>query len=119
MDGIPAEQRHKEELLPKKKSESFGPPDFNSDSNEQPYETFMLDKPRLPASLGKVDPIAEAPSRVWYFRSRELGEKGPLKGKMMQECLDRGQVKVGCIVWRDDWHDWLPAECSFLTRREA
>jgi hypothetical protein len=112
MDGIPAEKRHLE-IAPKKKSEKFGPPDFNADSDEQSAEAFMLDKPQLPASIGKVDPIAEAPSRVWYFRSRELGEKGPLKGKAMQEHLERGHVNIGCIVWREDWNDWLPAERVF------
>jgi DNA-directed RNA polymerase subunit RPC12/RpoP len=76
-------------------------------------DSFMLDKPAPPASRGKVDPIAEAPNRVWYFRSHALGEKGPLKAKAMQAYVDKGDVKVGCIVWREDWDDWLPAEDVF------
>jgi len=76
---------------------------------------FILDKPAPPETLGKVDPIEEAPKRVWYFRSKELGEKGPLKAKAMREHLDKGDVKVGCIVWREDWEDWLPAEKVFPT----
>ena len=63
--------------------------------------------------MGKVDPIAEAPQKVWYFRSKVHGEKGPLKGREMQEHLDKGDVKIGCIVWREDWEDWQPAERVF------
>ncbi len=110
MDGIPAENRHLEDL-PKPKRADDALTDF--DSAREPAEVFTLDKPQLPATIGKIDPIAEAPTRVWYFRSREWGEKGPLKGKAMQEYLDRGEVKIGCIVWREDWNDWLPAERVF------
>ncbi|MFT7632273.1 MAG: DNA-directed RNA polymerase subunit RPC12/RpoP [Mariniblastus sp.] len=78
-------------------------------------ESFMLDKPRPPDSLGKVDPIAESPKSVWYFRSHELGERGPLKGKAMQVHLDQGDVKIGCLVWQQDWEDWIPAERVFPT----
>lgn len=76
-------------------------------------DSFLLDKPEPPTTLGKVDPIAEAPRKVWYFRSKALGEKGPLKGREMQDHLDRGDVSVGCIVWREDWEDWQPAERVF------
>lgn len=76
-------------------------------------DSFLLDKPEPPTTLGKVDPIAEAPRKVWYFRSKVLGEKGPLKGREMQEYLDKGDVNVGCIVWREDWEDWQPAERVF------
>ncbi len=78
-----------------------------------PANTFLLDKPRLPSTLGKVDPIAQAPRKIWYFRSKQLGEKGPLKAKQMQERLDNGDVTIGCIVWREDWEDWQPAERVF------
>ena len=77
--------------------------------------SFELDKPGPPDSLGKVDPISEAPKRVWYFRSRELGERGPLRAKEMRIHVDQGDVTVGCIVWREDWEDWLPAEQAFPT----
>ena len=76
-------------------------------------DSFLLDKPEPPATLGKVDPIAEAPQKVWYFRCKALGERGPLKGREMQSYLDKGDVKIGCIVWREDWEDWQPAERVF------
>jgi hypothetical protein len=76
-------------------------------------DSFLLDKPEPPTTLGKIDPIAEAPRKVWYFRSKALGEKGPLKGREMQAHLDKGDVKIGCIVWREDWEDWQPAERVF------
>jgi hypothetical protein len=76
-------------------------------------EPFLLDKPRPPATLGRVDPIAQAPRKIWYFRSRELGEKGPLKARAMRNHVDQGDVTIGCIVWREDWEDWQPAERVF------
>ncbi len=82
-------------------------------SESSSTEMFLLAKPELPASMGKIDPIAEAPDKIWYFRSRQLGEKGPLKGKTMREYVNRGDVRIGCIVWREDWEDWVPAEKAF------
>ncbi len=76
-------------------------------------DSFLLDKPEPPPTLGKVDPIAEAPRKVWYFRSKSLGEKGPLKGREIQSHLDNGDIEVGCLVWREDWEDWQPAERVF------
>ena len=85
-----------------------------SDSSSTSFSnSFELGKPGPPETLGKVDPIAEAPKRVWYFRSREIGEKGPLRGKIMREHVDQGDVRVGSVVWREDWKDWLPAEKVF------
>lgn len=94
-------------------------PDFEDPSSEDPSsedlqrETFSLGQPDRPVTFGKIDPIAESPDRIWYFRSRSLGEKGPLKSQVMREYVDRGEVTVGCVVWRDDWSDWAPAEKAF------
>lgn len=112
MDGVPAENRHQESAPKNNRGRNYRH-DSDSGIDEQSAEPFTLDKPQLPATIGKVDPIAESPTSVWYFRSRELGEKGPFKGKQMQEHLDQGNVKIGCIVWREDWHDWIPAERVF------
>lgn len=109
MDGLPAEDRHAKEASLSTIKKAAGKPVSQSSSTEM----FLLTKPQLPASLGKVDPIAESPKKVWYFRSRKLGEKGPLKGKAVQEFLDRGDLCIGCIVWREDWDDWIPAEKVF------
>lgn len=110
LDGIPAERRGDQGLAIKAEPTATSKPAVAESSST---EMFLLTKPELPASLGKVDPIAQSPTSVWYFRSRELGEKGPLKGKVMQEHLDRGDVKIGCVVWREDWEDWVPAEKVF------
>ncbi|MEM7782807.1 MAG: DUF4339 domain-containing protein, partial [Planctomycetota bacterium] len=61
----------------------------------------------------KVDPIAEAPKKIWYFRNKNIGERGPLKAKAMRHHLKKGDVDIGCVVWREDWEDWLPAEDVF------
>ena len=31
----------------------------------------------------------------------------------MREHVDNGSVFIGCIVWREDWEDWVPAEKVF------
>lgn len=76
-------------------------------------ESFLLDKPQPFLNRGDVDPIEQAPDKVWYFRCRRLGEKGPFKGRQMQEQIDRGNVLGDCIVWREDWEDWQLAEKVF------
>ncbi len=115
-------------LLDAEKDPSIGAPALNQETasptasssvqrkptnSSSSSEVFELDKPGPPDSLGKVDPIAEAPKRVWYFRSKEIGERGPLRAKAMREHLEKGDVTVGCIVWREDWEDWLRAEKVF------
>ncbi len=76
-------------------------------------EPFNLGRPSPPPTFGKVDPIAEAPSKVWYFRTKGFGERGPLKAKAMQTHVDEGNVGIGSMVWREDWGDWVKAEEVF------
>jgi DNA-directed RNA polymerase subunit RPC12/RpoP len=92
---------------------SSGPRIARRSSNFHSTESFLLDKPQPPSTLGKVDPIAEAPRKIWYFRSKKLGERGPLKAKTMRQHVENGDVTIGCIVWREDWEDWQPAERVF------
>lgn len=97
------------ELAPHKTS-SLGKSSLSDDS-----DSFLLEKPQPSSTLGKVDPIAEAPRLVWYYRSKDFGEKGPLKAKQIQAELDEQNLTIGCIVWREDWEDWQPAEKVFPT----
>jgi hypothetical protein len=92
--------------MPSRRSMRYSAKEASSDS-------FLLDKPQPSATLGKVDPIEEAPRKVWYFRSKNIGEKGPLRARAMREELDNGNCRIGCIVWREDWEDWQPAEKVF------
>ena len=85
----------------------------NDSSRNSSTDIFLLDRPQVPETLGKVDPIAEAPHLVWYFRSRSIGERGPLKARAMQQHLNDGVVTIGCLVWREDWLEWQPAEKVF------
>ncbi len=74
---------------------------------------FMLDSPSQSPEFGKIDPIEAAPEKVWYFRSNGLGERGPLKSKAMLQHVSDGDVAAGCMVWREDWDDWVAAEAAF------
>ena len=113
LDGMPAEQQQAATSRPIRGKQQTFSNNIDFHDSDDSIDLFLLDKPGPPKTLGKIDPIAEAPDRIWYFRSRELGEKGPLKAKAMRSHLDRGEVTIGCIVWREDWEDWAPAEKVF------
>ncbi|MDC0283781.1 DUF4339 domain-containing protein [Mariniblastus sp.] len=100
-------KRPKDQLL------KHRPPVIEPEEIDQSVETFMLDKPQLPPTMGKVDPILQAPKQIWYLRNKELGELGPLKGRLMQKRLDAGDITIGSLVWRGDWGGWIPAEKVF------
>ena len=74
---------------------------------------FLLDRPSPSPDFGKVDPILAAPDKVWYYRNKEIGERGPLKSKVMQQHVKSGDVSAGSMVWREDWEDWAAAEDAF------
>ena len=100
-------RRPKDQLL------KHRPPDIGAEDIARSVEAFMLDKPQLPPSMGKVDPILQAPKQIWYLRNKQLGEIGPLRGRLMQKRLDAGEVTIGSLVWRGDWDGWIPAESVF------
>lgn len=106
MDGLVAGQHQPEMALENahaKRRELFREPSAG--------EAFLLDRPST--NFDSNDPIKDAPDQVWYFRSRQIGERGPLKGEQMQRCLNSGEVTVGSMVWRGDWDDWIAAEKVF------
>ena len=88
-------------------------PVFATTQDKSSSGIFMLDRPSPSPDFGKVDPISAAPGKVWYFRNQEIGERGPLKSKVMQKCVDSGEVSAGTLVWREDWEDWAAAEEAF------
>ena len=73
-------------------------------------ESFLLAKPI--AKIGS-DPLKSNPDLVWHLRHKRLGEKGPLKAREVEEMLENNQLRVGFIVWRQDWDDWIPVEKVF------
>ncbi|MEL7498262.1 MAG: DUF4339 domain-containing protein [Planctomycetota bacterium] len=76
-------------------------------------DAFLLSRPSPSPTMGKVDPIEQAPQKVWHFRTRGFGQRGPIKGKKMREHLENGDVMIGSMVWREDWDDWVKAEDVF------
>ena len=91
--------------------ESFSP--VFATTQDESSGIFMLDRPAPSPDFGKVDPILAAPDKVWYFRNKEIGERGPLKSKVMQQHVSSGDVAAGSMVWREDWEDWAAAEDAF------
>lgn len=76
-------------------------------------EAFLLGRPSPTPGLEGGDPIESAPKKIWYFRTRGIGERGPIKGRQMRQSIDNGEVIVGSKVWREDWDDWVDAEDVF------
>lgn len=89
---------------------SFTPP-----ADRQSTEgSFLLDKPVNPwLAPNGPDPISTGIKLVWYVRSPEGGEHGPIKGKNIQQMLDEGEIAGNCFVWRQDWQDWHRAATVF------
>ncbi len=59
------------------------------------------------------DPIAEAPTAVWYVRSNAGGQFGPARGEMMQQWLEERRVGPDYLVWREGWPEWRRASVVF------
>ena len=70
--------------------------------------------PQLPA-----DPIAEAPTAVWYVRPPSGGQYGPAKGDVLRKWIAEGRVSADSLVWREDWTDWRDAGKLFPSLASA
>jgi GYF domain 2 len=59
------------------------------------------------------DPIAEAPSAVWYVRTNTGGQFGPARGDMIRQWLDERRIGPDYLVWREGWPEWRRAAAIF------
>lgn len=66
-----------------------------------------------PAAGGVIDPLAEAPSVVWYVRPPGGGQFGPASGEVMRSWINDGRVSPDSLVWREGWRDWQEASATF------
>jgi len=64
--------------------------------------------PAAPAAP-TTDPIAEAPSAVWYVRPATGGQFGPASGEIMRNWVRDGRVGASSLVWRAGWEEWRSA----------
>lgn len=60
-----------------------------------------------------TDPIAEAPTAVWYLRPPSGGQYGPASADVMRSWMAEGRVSGDSLVWRSDWPDWRSAAATF------
>src|SRR5262245_63227531 len=65
------------------------------------------------------DPIAEAPSAIWYVRPPTGGQYGPARGDIMRKWISEGRVSSDSLVWREGWTDWQNAGKLFPMLNEA
>jgi hypothetical protein len=61
------------------------------------------------AGDGSHDPIAEAPTAIWYVRPPTGGQYGPARGDIMRQWISEGRVSSDSLVWREGWTDWQTA----------
>jgi hypothetical protein len=62
--------------------------------------------PAAAQTTGVRDPIAEAPTAIWYVRPPAGGQYGPARADEMRTWLSEGRVSSDSFVWRDGWADW-------------
>jgi len=65
------------------------------------------------------DPIAEAPSAIWYVRPPTGGQYGPARGDIMRKWIAEGRVSSDSLVWREGWTDWQNAGKLFPALQAA
>jgi hypothetical protein len=72
-------------------------------------------RPAVPATSFSAppDPIAEAPTAVWYVRPASGGQFGPAQGDVLRQWLEQKRVGPDSLLWRDGWPDWRNAAAVF------
>jgi hypothetical protein len=93
-----------------KSSAQETPAKVGSDSNGQ---EFQCGQPGTAIQEDHIDPIFEAPDRVWHLRDAQQVESGPISGKKLRKKINAGNVKPGDFVCREDWQDWRSASEAF------
>ncbi len=84
-----------------------------SPSNLNPRADFLLGEPGSSIPANYIDPIIEAPHRVWHIRNAKGVESGPFKGRKLRKKIEFGVIKGHFEVCREDWEDWRLASEVF------
>lgn len=64
------------------------------------------------------DPIAEAPSAVWYVRPPSGGQFGPADAAIMRRWIEEGRIGADALVWREGWSEWSLSRSVFASLEE-
>lgn len=75
--------------------------------------------PAAATAVAGNDPIAEAPSAIWYVRPPTGGQYGPARGDVMRKWISEGRVSSDSLVWREGWTDWQNAGKLFPMLNES
>ena len=96
-------------------SHGFSPAGFHgSAAANSPGAAVAAIRPVMPsAAASGPDPIAEAPSAIWYVRPASGGQFGPAAGEVMRQWLAQRRVGGDSMLWREGWTDWKRAVAVF------
>ena len=83
----------------------------NASAAPEPLRKVPPVSPATPAVT--PDPIAEAPSAIWYVRTNTGGQFGPARGDVMRQWIDERRVGPDYLVWREGWPEWRRASAVF------
>jgi hypothetical protein len=78
-----------------------------------PQASASTPRPVVTATSPSGDPLAEAPTAVWYVRPASGGQFGPASSEILRNWLTEGRVGASSLVWRAGWSEWRSAAAVF------
>ena len=81
-------------------------------STRRAGETAPGGHPAIPMS----DPIDTVRSAIWYVRTPNGEQFGPLTEDVIRGRVKDGQISADALVWRAGWQQWNSAGATFLFR---
>lgn len=90
-----------------------------SPSGQPGMEQPSPPQPSAPPPPPISDPLAEAPTAVWYVRPPSGGQFGPAQPDLLQNWLNEGRISHDTLVWREGWADWREAASVFPSLEPA
>ncbi len=103
------------------RADTAGPTDPAETNLPEPSGGEHRAVPRPPGAppAAIVDPLAEAPTAVWYVRPPSGGQFGPAQSELVQTWLNEGRISPETFVWREGWADWRDAASVFPSLQPA
>ena len=69
--------------------------------------------PVPPKAPGNSNSLLQDPNVLWYIRSLEGQQYGPITGTVVQDWMKEKRIGPTMLVWREGWSTWLEAKNVF------